>query len=346
MTQVKQIFNKEMWEKFVREQPYTLFVQSWKYGEFYSSIGEQFWIWGIYDEDKLRGGSLLVSVHAKRGNFLYAPYGPLISPELSEPDRDQALQVFFAHLKKFAKENKYDFIRVSPFFKNTDKINAAFRANGLRPAPMHILAEYTWILNLEPSEEELLKNMEKNHRNLIKRCERAGVRIEISRGEEAVASFNRLHDVTAARHNFHRFTNDYVQKEFSVFALDNEAVSLLAYLPDGTLDSAGIFIYYGTMGVYRHGASLISDKKIATSYLLQWEAIREAKRRGLRWYNFWGITPDKAPEGHPFKGITHFKKGFGGFPRQLLPCHDLPVSWRYWINWIVETFRSLNRGFK
>ena len=72
---------------------------------------------------------------------------------------------------------------------------------------------------------------------------------------------------------------------------------------------------------------------------------KEAKKRGMKWYNFWGIAPDDAPASHPFKGITHFKKGFGGEEKQLLHCQDMPLSWKYWINWFIETVRSKKRGF-
>ena len=135
-------------------------------------------------------------------------------------------------------------------------------------------------------------------------------------------------------------------KEFQSFAQQNQTLVLNAYLEDKRLDSSAIIMYYGNTAAYRHGASVGLDKKVPTSYLLQWEAIKEAKKRGIKYYNFWGIAPDNAPKSHPFKGITHFKKGFGGEQKNLLHCQDLPISSKYWLNWIVETVRSINRGFK
>ena len=117
-----------------------------------------------------------------------------------------------------------------------------------------------------------------------------------------------------------------------------------AYLPDSSLDSSAIIMYYGSMAAYRHGASLNINKKLPTSYLLQWEAICEAKKRGIKYYNFWGIAPENSPK-HPFHGITHFKKGFGGYSRELMHCHDLPITNKYYINWFVESIRRIKRGF-
>ena len=41
-------------------------------------------------------------------------------------------------------------------------------------------------------------------------------------------------------------------------------------------------------------------------YLLQWQQILEAKKRGCAEYDFWGINEKKWP------GVTRFKKGFSG----------------------------------
>lgn len=355
---IKSITAPADWERFIAAQPHTLFVQSIHYGEFYESMGEQSWLFGVYKNDNdalvsdtllgdaLIGGALVVSVHARRGNFLYIPYGPVLDQSLTPAEVAAAEKALFETIKKMARTNKYHFLRVSPFISNDTATRARYQAAGFRAAPIHALAEYTWLLDIRADEPTLLANMEKNHRNLIRRCEREGVRIDISATPEAVADFNRLHDTTASRHKFHRFSAEYITKEFQAFATQNQAVVIRAYLPDGTLDSAGIFMYYGSMGAYRHGASLVSDKKIPSSYLLQWEAIREAKRRGMMWYNFWGIAPDSAPAHHPFRGITHFKKGFGGSPLELLNCQDLPLSPRYWLNWLIEKTRSVKRGFK
>ena len=107
--------------------------------------------------------------------------------------------------------------------------------------------------------------------------------------------------------------------------------------------ASAIIMYYGHQGAYHHGASI--PTKIPASYLLQWEAIKEAKQRGKKFYNFWGIAPDDAPASHPFKGITLFKTGFGGQKYELLPCQDLPLSFKYNLTRVIELVRKKKRGF-
>lgn len=343
MLEVREINDEKIWEKFILDQTYAIFLQSPQYGEFYKKLGERSWIFGIFDAGKLVGGTLAVTVHAKRGSFLFLPYGPVIN---EKKNRGEALKALTAHLSDFAISQKVDFLKAAPFWENNPTNQNLFRQFKYRNAPMHILAENTWLLDLNLSEENLLIGMEKTHRYLIRRCMKAGVTVLKTSEPKKLAEFSRLHDLTAQRHKFHRFSDEFIQNEYDCFAPRGEAVLIKGILPDGRVDSAAVIIFYGNMAAYRHGASANFDHKLPTSYLVQWEAIKEAKKRGLSWYNFWGIAPPNANKTHPFYGITHFKKGFGGFNFNLLHCQDLPLTKKYYLNWLVETFRSLRRGFK
>ncbi len=340
MFQVREITDSLLWDSFICSQKYTPFVQAAAYGDFYRSLGEKSWIYGVFDGNTLIAGSLVVSVHAKRGNFVYLPYGPVtLSPS------KEALGLLLDRIHRDAKKRGYHFVRTTPFWPDLDHVRAVFENNGYTAAPMHILAETTWMLDITAAEDELLSGMNKNHRNLVRRCDREGVTIEVGSEQKMLDQFNDLHDETAKRHNFLRFSRDYIEKEFHAFADSGNAIIINAYLPDGTLDSSGIFMFFGSMSVYRHGASLMGNKKIPTSYALQWAAILEAKKRGMTYHNFWGIAPESAPKTHPFKGITHFKKGFGGEQLDLVPCHDKALSVRYFLTWVVEYIRKIKRGF-
>ncbi|OGH58962.1 MAG: hypothetical protein A2725_04425 [Candidatus Magasanikbacteria bacterium RIFCSPHIGHO2_01_FULL_33_34] len=339
--QIAEIKNQNEWEEFNKKQAYTLFVQSLNYGEFYKRLGEKPYIIGIYENDSLVGGALILSVHAKRGNFLYIPYGPI----LPEKNKAEALKLFTKFIFDFAKSKKeFSFVRVSPFLEENTENRGLFKSLGYKSAPMHILAERTWLLDITPDEETLLSGMNKNHRNLIRRCMRENVKIIKNNDPKKLNTFLSIYTKTAQRHNFFKFSDQYITNEFSSFSEKNEALLFDAYLPDSSLDSSAIIMYYGSMAAYRHGASLNINKKLPTSYLLQWEAICEAKKRGIKYYNFWGIAPENSPK-HPFHGITHFKKGFGGYSRELMHCHDLPITNKYYINWFVESIRRIKRGF-
>ncbi|MFH2104837.1 MAG: peptidoglycan bridge formation glycyltransferase FemA/FemB family protein, partial [Parcubacteria group bacterium] len=66
-------------------------------------------------------------------------------------------------------------------------------------------------------------------------------------------------------------------------------------------------------------------------HLLQWEAIKEAKKRDLQYYDFGGIAPADANKNHPWSGITRFKRGFGGEEQNWVGALELAYrpGW-YW----------------
>ena len=69
------------------------------------------------------------------------------------------------------------------------------------------------------------------------------------------------------------------------------------------------------------------------------EAMRDARERGIKRYNFWGIVGENETK-HRFYGVSVFKRGFGVEELKYLPAQDLvlkPVS--YLKTWIIETLR-------
>jgi len=276
-------------------------------------------VYGVYEGNTLVGGALTLGVHARRGNFISIPYGPIF---LS--GKEDGFTSLMNTIAQEAEKKGYIFIRVSPFADDTTEHIEQYRSYGFRKAPLHILAEHTRLLDLSPTKDELLMNMNKNHRNLIRRCEREGVRVEMYTDREKLKEFHEMIDFTAKRHNFTRFSDAYVEAEFDAFSDDREVRIFHAYLPNGTLDTAAVIYYFGSMAAYRHGTSLIQNSKLPTSYLLQWYAIQEAKKQGMKYYNFWGIAPEDATKNHPFYGITHFKKDLAVKQSILCPhmtCH-------------------------
>jgi len=334
---LKEITDQQSWEAFPPLSEQGLFLQSFRQKQLYESIGQKTWL--FEDEGRLVR-ALVTKVEAKRGTFLYLPYGPMTA----SPSRE-TLEGFFSQLKAFGKEQGASFIRMSPYWKENDHNLQLLSSLGLRPAPIHVLAETLWLLDLSPSEEELMMGMEKKHRNLVRRAGKDGVEIKQTTDPEAVERFINLHWETVHRHKFTPYPKDYFRQQVELFAKDDQVKVFEAYHRNELLASA-IIMYYGKMGAYHHGASSSKKehRKIPASYLMQWEAIKEAKRRGCSSYNLWGISPDKNTK-HPFYGITHFKKGFGGYQMDLIPCHDLVINARYYLNWMVETLRKWKRGF-
>lgn len=332
------IRDKQIWDSFIISQPHHTFLHSWAWGEFNDVMGDKVSRFGVYENKELVAASSVTKVHAKRGNFLFIPHGPLIRQDCEE---QAILEILINELKKLGEQKDISFIRISPILEDTQENRNLFTQFGFRPAPIHMHAETTWTLDLTPSEEELLAGMRKTTRNLIRRAVKEGVEIREGTSEKDVEIFNTLYQETVAKHHFTPFSLPYIKSQIKIFGVDNHGKIFTAWHNNEPLASA-VVIFYGNSAFYHHGASRVS--KIPAAYLLQWEAMREAKRRGHAFYNFWGIVKEDAPRKHPWQGITLFKKGFGGFQTDYMHAQDLPLSWKYWPNYLLETIRRVKRG--
>lgn len=334
MLEIKEIRDRKTWDEFVIAYPEKTFLHSWQWGEFNRATGEKIWRLGIYGNDRLLGVALVIKIVAKRGTFLFCPHGPLI---------DWAKQLHFATLiaycKNLAQKEQAHFIRISPFVHTTWSPMIQ-TMEGFRPAPIHMHAETTWTLDLAPTEEQLLAAMRKTTRNLIRRAEREGVTVQFGIDQHAIDLFYHLHSQTVERQHFVPFSKKYIAEEVKSFA-PNSIVVAIARIGEAPIAGAVVPLD-NVAGYYHHGASVPS--KIPAAYLLQWRIIQELKKRGLRYYNFWGIAPTDDPK-HPWHGLSLFKQGFGGYRTDYMHAHDLQLSWRYWINYTIESLRRWKRGF-
>lgn len=336
--------SKTEWEDFLLSTDNPPFLQSHNMIPMHEGLGQKAWVVGI-DDGGLIGGALVIEVRARRGSYLYLPYGPVLK------DFSAGFAELTVYLQDYAKEHGFDFVRSSPFIGHTSDSKAVYAAAGWRKAPIHMLAEYIWWLDIAPSEEDLMKGMRKTMRNLIRRADKDGVEVRMTESVDDVEIFIQIHKDTFKRHGFVPYSDDYFREQVKAFLADNEVAIFTAYYEDKPI-ACSIMMFYGNIASYHHGASLSEYNKIPATYAVQWAAIQEAKRRGCEKYNFWGIVPEdklispvrKKP--HPFTGVTKFKTGFGGELFPLLPCQDLVRSPSYWLKtWPIETVRKYKRGF-
>ncbi len=335
---IKTIVDKGAWNAFVKSLPDYSFLESSEWGQVQQRAGEVVEYLGFYEGERLVGVALLIGVNARRGQYWLCPHGPLFT----------GASMFEAGLQAlvgYAKQHTFPAValRVAPLLLNTATTQAVLRRVGFKKAPMHVHAELTWVLDITEEEEALLQKMRKTTRHAIKKAEAAGVHIEIINDARGLDRFWPLYDQTRQRHGFVPFSRQALAAQIEIFSADNQVYTVVATY-QGADVAAAILIHFGTTVYYYHGASQ-SNLAIPAPHLLQWRAIQEAKRRGATRYNFWGIAPDNAPKNHPFAGITIFKKGFGGTPRDYAPAHDHSLSWRYLTLWAVDSWRRYRRGF-
>lgn len=167
-----------------------------------------------------------------------------------------------------------------------------------------------YIINLQSDEEALFSAADSKHRNMIRRGIKGGVEICFG-ASELLEDYLYLDKQTWARSGEYR-DNSGFYKEY-VESMPSNTIVGIAY-KDGTPQCGLIGLYNKAMFYYMFGASADRPEPGST-HLLQWEMIKEMKRRGVKEYSFVGCRINVDRESKLYN-IQHFKKGFGGELRQ------------------------------
>lgn len=381
---IKEIDDPSIWNDFFDQNESPSFLQSWEWGEFQKSLGKSIWRLGVYEEKKLLAIALVIKISSKRGRFLFIPHGPIFNEEqIKDHQRiKNILHFLIKTLQELANKENFSFIRIAPFLTKTEESKKIFESLGFRVAPIYMHAETVWQLSLNLKEEQLLAQMRKTTRYLIKKAQRENIIIEKRTDKQAIEDFYQIYQETAKRERFIPFSKEFIKKEFEAFYKTGRAVFLFARLSSNpktkSLDSesmadiatksisnqkitslineqedklkrfsylaSALIIFTPSTAFYHQGASI--HTKIPSTYLLQWEAIKEAKKRGCQYYNFWGIYDDLRPKRTPksWRGLTLFKTGFGGEKISYLETMDYPLSFKYWLTFFWEKLLFFKRN--
>ena len=330
---VEDITDKQQWDDFVTSHEEANFLHSWQWGEFHLSRGKTVVRRGVFDGDKLIGVYEGEVETARRGRHIAVAGGPIVD-WTDKP----AVEALVADMREQGRKYHCAFVRVRPQLEKTDESMRLFRELGLHAAPMYLSVELAGVLDLEKSEDELVKNMRQRLRRALRKAEKNGITIEKSTDPARMKEFYDIQLQTAGRHHFIAFSEGFLTKQFAAFAEDNSAVLYTARY-NGEVLAQNFMIFYGNEASYHYGVSTELGTKLSGAPLLHMQAMRDARERGIKRYNFWGIV-DEDDTKHRFYGVSVFKRGFGVDELRYVPAHDLILNpAKYAIDWTVETIR-------
>ena len=352
---IKEIVKSDEWDDFFNRNGSPSFLHSWQWGEFQKKQGQEIIRIAIFNKKELTLIALIIKVRSKRGNFLFIPHGPIfIKQPTLNVKRD--LQELKNYLINLAKKEKFSFIRIAPILENTHENIKLFKELNFKTAPIYMHAETVWTLPLYDvsmhrnlTDEELLSRMRKTTRYSIRKAVRDGVVIEKRTDDKAVDDFHKIYLETVKREKFIPFSKQFIKDEFESFYKSGNISFLFACLrtpevkvrTSGVLLASALIIFTKSTAFYHQGASV--HAKYPAPYLLQWEAIKEAKKLGCQFYNFWVIYKPALTQ-KSWSGLTFFKQGFGGYQVDYVPTQDLIISPKYYLTYLYERYLNLKRG--
>ena len=263
------------------------------------------------------------------GKYFYVPRGPI----LAISNKQQATS-FLSDLINLAKENNAGWIRIEPeneeileIIKNEIPKAKFFSSKGLalgvRKAPHDMQPREILVMDITRPEEELLAGMKPKTRYNIKLAQKHGVLASSEQettNSKHIDRFIELVKITARRDRIITHTDNYYRKMFEVIPSDILKLYVAEY--NGKIIAANLMVFFGKTATYLHGASDDKFRNVMAPYLLQWQAIRDAKMAGCEKYDLGGIHTKTG------EGITKFKTGFAPNtkPVEFPGCYDLVLN--------------------
>jgi peptidoglycan pentaglycine glycine transferase (the first glycine) len=327
------ITDRKQWNQFVRDTPTGHLCQTYEWAEHGedSAARAQALRVGVLDGDRLVGAVLLLrsKLTGVPGALYYAPRGPVV------PDADgPVLPLLMRTAARLARKGGGFALRVEPNMPDSEpQWRAAFARLGFHTSPHVIYLRNTWILDVRPSEKQLLDDMKQTWRYNIGKTGRSGVTIRQGTTEADLDIFYTLQAETAKREDFYLYPKSVFRDMLDHYSPeaaardDTAVISLLIAEHAGTPLAATTVATFGKWAWSMH-TGITSDpqaRRLRPNYLLQWEAIRWAKNHGCAFFDFRNI-PEVLEEGQPMYGVYEFKKGFGGFFHRVMPTMELVLN--------------------
>lgn len=306
---------KDKWNRLAATSLEGSLLQSFDWGAFQESVFGKVFRLAVADKDWLALALIIKHRLPLKKSYLYCPRGPIFTHQSLKDQNKKALQLLFRKIEQIAKEEKAVFLRLDPPFKEKKEEKQLIDL-GFVKSSRDIQPKETIVLDIGKDEKELLAQMKPKTRYNIKLAQRKGVKVTISDNLKDIEVFLKILKKTSQRDKFRIHPDKYYQEMFS--NLKNERmVELFLASYQNEIITANLVSFFGKRASYLHGALSYKHRRIMAPYLLQWQQILEAKKRGCQEYDFWGISPSRWP------GVTRFKQGFGGRPISYLGTYDL-----------------------
>jgi len=240
------------------------------------------------------------------GGIAYISGGPLTRTG-REGDIDR-LAACLRALRQHYVENENLILRVQAAMGDPAWNHASrdcFAAEGFAPAT-HGTTYRTIVVDLQRPLPEIRSRLAQKWRNCLNKAERSNAAPALTTRLEDFDKFTSLFDQFVRRKGFNVDLGADFYRAIQSQATPPESLTLATIESNGTLVAGHMSSMLGDTCVYLLGATSDEALKSNAAYLLQWNAIKLAHERGLKWYDLGGIDPEANP------GVYHFKNGMGG----------------------------------
>jgi len=208
-------------------------------------------------------------------------------------------------VEKFTQKHKTFLLKIEP---KDEKHAQILLKNGFKLSRFPLSPPKTIIIDLKKSEDQLLSQMHPKTRYNTKIALRNGIKAEISNDFEA---FRKVWLESQKRKKISFATTSQMEKFWQVFKED--CYLILAKDKKGEVLAGILMPIYDQIAYYLYAGSTKEGNKLFAPTLVTWEALKIAKQKGAKVFDFEGIYDERfkgATSG--WQGFSRFKKSFGG----------------------------------
>ncbi|HAA30584.1 MAG TPA: methicillin resistance protein [Cyanobacteria bacterium UBA8553] len=304
------LVERQVWDSLVQARIDGCFMQSWAWANFKELEGYKTFRYGLFLEETLVGGCIFYFYpHRSQANLLIAPGAPVLPPTLAE----EGMQLLKEKAASLAKEIGAIAFRIEPLWTQKPDCLAGFVR-----APVDLLPSETLLIDLRPSEAEILAAMKQKGRYNLRLSWRHGAETEFTTNSQAIPLFYDLFWETVKRQQF--FGEPYgffINLCQTLFAANMAEIGLARWR--GEILAAILVVYWGERATYLYGGRNFEHPEVMAPYSLHWAAMQRAKARGCTVYDFYGFTLDP---NHGYAKFSRFKSQFGGVRITTIGAHD------------------------
>jgi len=322
--------DKEIYEAFVNNHKYATPLQMWEWASFRNRLGKKlFERVGIIDDKKILHltATFQISSFKSLGNVLYIPQGPLW-------DTTESLKMFAKEILKYSKQKRCFAVIIEPRVIRNSKCYQALVDVGFTYSDKAVQPRNTVFVELDRTEDELLKSFSKTTRYNIRYAKRKGVvikRYNLPEDISRIAAFYSLLKETQKRSYFHIQHISYFEQLWKEFTRNKHSYLYEAYYQDILLHSL-LVLKTNKTAISLYSASSRKHSNVKATYFTRWKSILDAKEDGCRIYDFFGATSSD-DSSHPFYHTTQFKLGFGRKVAEYSGTFEIivnPIKYTIW----------------
>lgn len=316
-------------------------MQSWEWGEARKKMGIDVLRIGEFSKDQLEN-IFQITLH----KIPFTSYKVGYLPRSVFPSKNVS-----EFITNYAKTHNIIFVKIEPYIFKTQASSPKPQVSSnyqIVKSKHPLFPDWTQIINLNNTEDELLKKMKSKTRYNIKLAQKKGVVVKEVSDENGFDIFLKLYFNTCKRQKYYGHTTQYHKIIWNSLK-KNIAHILIAYYKNIPLTAYELF-YFNKVLYYPYGGSSEEYRNLMATNLIMWEAIRLGKKLGAQYFDMWGSLPPNYNQNDPWSGFTRFKEGYGTEFIEFTGSYDLVINKKLYpiyntINILRKIYLRLKRFF-